>query len=69
MKQSSDFIMPEFYDLRNGKYLFCYNRETITEDNNSINKFNCIEVDRCDKENALNKIIEMNEDKYLFDVK
>jgi len=48
--QSSDFIMPPFYDLkRDGKYLFTFNRRS----ENGVNYFDCIEITGNTKELAI----------------
>ena len=48
--QSSDFIMPLFYDLkRDGKYLFTFNRKT----EEGINSFDCIVITGNTKELAI----------------
>jgi len=48
--QSSDFIMPPFYDLkRDGKYLFTFNRRS----ENGVNYFDFIEITGNTKELAI----------------
>jgi len=50
INQSSDFIMPAFFDLKkDNKYLFTFNRRT--ED--GVNLFDCIEIEGSTRDLAI----------------
>jgi len=50
MKQTSDTPTPAFTDLRSGKFLFAYNRETVTVEGEEKYQFDAIEVDKPDRD-------------------
>jgi len=60
--QSSDFIMPALYDLKDGTFLFTFNRKTV----DNVNKFDCVIVNEPTKEAAIEEMSkEMSEEEAL----
>lgn len=49
--------MPAFTDLKNGKFLFTYNRETIMVEGKEQHQFDAVELDKPERDSAIFALI------------
>jgi hypothetical protein len=57
MRNTSDAPMPVFTNLKNGKFLFTYNRLTEIVDTIAVHQFDAIEIDKPDRDSAISALI------------
>jgi oligoendopeptidase F len=57
MRNSSDAPMPTFTDLKNGKFLFAYDRETVIIEGKEQYQFDSVETDRPERDAAISALI------------